>query len=394
MLDPHPPAEGGRRSAARPIRHPRGEWPSGRPSRSSSRDQEASRSTSCPHVVGERGGRVGELRRQVGRPVHVDADADDHRGDRSPSSATRPGSRPACGPSPTSTRSLGHFSPARRRPTSATARPRPAPTAIVTRWTRRRRQPPAAGARNTADEAPGGASHVRPAGPGPRSGGRPPGPCPRARPSRAARAGQRLVESGLGDPLDAPEPAVRAVRLRVAIRRRRRATYVFSKVLDRQPWRDRRPGHPRLPGARHRHRRRLLRPRPRRPARPPGRRGVRARRPDRRRELPEHRGDPRRHRSAAAPTACTPATASSPRTPTSPGPSPTVGVAFIGPPPEAIEVMGDKISARIGRREGRRHGVPGTHRASSPIRRRSSPSATSSATRSPSRPRTAAAGAA
>ena len=36
------------------------------------------------------------------------------------------------------------------------------------------------------------------------------------------------------------------------------------------------------------------------------------------------------------------------------------GVAFIGPPPEAIEVMGDKISARIAAEEAGVHGVPGT----------------------------------
>ena len=47
------------------------------------------------------------------------------------------------------------------------------------------------------------------------------------------------------------------------------------------------------------------------------------------------------------PTACIPGTASSRRTPTSLGRSPSEGVTFIGPPPEAIEPMGDKISARL-----------------------------------------------
>ena len=37
-----------------------------------------------------------------------------------------------------------------------------------------------------------------------------------------------------------------------------------------------------------------------------------------------------------------------------------MGVAFIGPPPEAIEVMGDKISARLAAEEVGVHGVPGT----------------------------------
>src|SRR5205814_3118499 len=37
-----------------------------------------------------------------------------------------------------------------------------------------------------------------------------------------------------------------------------------------------------------------------------------------------------------------------------------VGVVFIGPPPEAIEVMGDKISARLAAQRGGVAGVPGT----------------------------------
>ena len=68
----------------------------------------------------------------------------------------------------------------------------------------------------------------------------------------------------------------------------------ITKVLDRQPRRDRRPHRPRLQGRRHRLRRRLRRPRPRRPARQGRRRGVRPRRLDPRRDLPGPGQDPRR----------------------------------------------------------------------------------------------------
>ena len=71
-----------------------------------------------------------------------------------------------------------------------------------------------------------------------------------------------------------------------------------------------------------------------------------------------------------------------------------LGVAWIGPPPEAIEVMGDKISSRLAAAAGRRRERARHHRRRSPTRARSSRSARSSATRSRSRPRTAAAGAA
>ncbi|HNH38997.1 MAG TPA: biotin carboxylase N-terminal domain-containing protein, partial [Microthrixaceae bacterium] len=37
-----------------------------------------------------------------------------------------------------------------------------------------------------------------------------------------------------------------------------------------------------------------------------------------------------------------------------------MGVAFIGPPPAAIDVMGDKISARLAAEKVGVHGVPGT----------------------------------
>src|SRR5207244_2151324 len=37
-----------------------------------------------------------------------------------------------------------------------------------------------------------------------------------------------------------------------------------------------------------------------------------------------------------------------------------LGVTFVGPPPEAIEIMGDKISSRIAAQKAKVAGVPGT----------------------------------
>ena len=62
---------------------------------------------------------------------------------------------------------------------------------------------------------------------------------------------------------------------------------------DRQPGRNRGPGHPHLPRTRHRQCGGVLGPRPGCPPRSPGRRGVRARRSDRGGELSRHREDPR-----------------------------------------------------------------------------------------------------
>ena len=129
---------------------------------------------------------------------------------------------------------------------------------------------------------------------------------------------------------------------------------------DRQSGRDRGPGHPHLPRARHRHRGGVLRSRPRRPPRPPRRRGLRPRRPDRGGELPGHRRRSSTWPPDPAPTPSTRATASSPRTPTSPGPSPAPAWSWIGPPPEAIEIMGDKISSRLAAQRAEVAGVPGT----------------------------------
>ena len=141
----------------------------------------------------------------------------------------------------------------------------------------------------------------------------------------------------------------------------------------------------------HRHGGRVLRARPRRPARPPGRRGLRARRPDGGRELPQHRGDPRRHRAAAAPTACTPATASSPRTPTSPGPSPTAASRSSARRPRPSRSWATRCRAASPPQEAGVAGRARHHRVPARPPTRSSPSARSTAGRSPSRPRSAAA---
>ena len=92
--------------------------------------------------------------------------------------------------------------------------------------------------------------------------------------------------------------AARSLALARSSSRRAPCPYIGSRAAedpDRQPWRDRRPRHPGRPRARHRHGGGVLRARPQRPPRPPRRRGLRARRPDGGRELPQHRGDPRRH---------------------------------------------------------------------------------------------------
>ena len=67
------------------------------------------------------------------------------------------------------------------------------------------------------------------------------------------------------------------------------------------------------------------------------------------------------------------------------------GRHWIGPPPEAIEVMGDKISSRKAAAAADVASVPGTLEPDRRRSTRSSRSATSTAGRSRSRPRTAAA---
>ena len=65
-------------------------------------------------------------------------------------------------------------------------------------------------------------------------------------------------------------------------------------------------------------------------------------------------GDRRGRRARPAPTRSTRATASCPRTPASPRTSSSAGLVWVGPAPEAIERMGDKIAAKELARRGRR----------------------------------------
>ena len=154
-----------------------------------------------------------------------------------------------------------------------------------------------------------------------------------------------------------PSASTGVPRRRASMVRERHATYIGSRAPedpDRQPRRDRRAGHPRRPRARHR------RPSPSTPSSTatrstcgsPTRRTRSAARPRPRATSTPKRSSTRSAR--AAPTACTPATGSSPRTPTSPGRSPTMGVDVHRP------------AARGDRRDGRQ----GLVAARRPARRR------------------------
>ena len=129
------------------------------------------------------------------------------------------------------------------------------------------------------------------------------------------------------------------------IRLRRIGSHV-QESPGRQSRRDRRPHHPGLPGARAAHGGRLLRRRPRGAARALCRRGLSHRPAAGARELPEHPGHHRRRAARPAPRRSIPATASWPRTPTSPQAVLDAGLAWVGPPPAAIRAMGDKVAAR------------------------------------------------
>ena len=140
-------------------------------------------------------------------------------------------------------------------------------------------------------------------------------------------------------------------------------------------------------------RRRVLRARPRRRPRALRRRGLRARRADRGRELPQHRGDPRRdpqeRRRRRAPRLRV-----------------LLGERRLRPGRHRPRRRVDRSAGRGDRDHGRQDLVAARRRSGprspaspapprrSPTRARSSRSARSSGTRSRSRPRTAAAGAA
>ena len=80
-----------------------------------------------------------------------------------------------------------------------------------------------------------------------------------------------------------------------------------------------------------------------RPRRPTSRYGCPGRAD---RHVPARRPDRGRRSRRPGPTPSTPATGSWPRTPTSPPPSSTPGLTWVGPPPKAIAAMGSKVEAK------------------------------------------------
>ena len=270
---------------------------------------------------------------------------------------------PASLRSPTS-RSFGHLRSG-VNPADLLARRRAAsPTAAVTRCQPDGRQVE----RTQQDRHQQGGHPVRsptsgPAAPAPRSGGRPPPPAPRSAPAAARSATSRLVESITSSSSMVHEPGgVLQVVGELAPRpdTLQECLPVLSKVLiaNRGEIAVRVIRTCRELGIDDRGR--LLRPGPRRPSRAAGGRGVRPRRPDGGRELPGHGQDPRHRRPDPAPTPLHPGygffaeNADFARAVTE------AGVTWIGPPPEAIEVMGDKISSRLAAQRADVAGVPGT----------------------------------
>ena len=200
-------------------------------------------------------------------------------------------------PSPGHTRSLGHFSrgakPGHRLDRRGRRRPRP-PS-----W-RGRRPARAGGAGSTAaGRRPAAPSTCARPGPRPAVWWSATSTMPSGSPWRASSMASALVEPVSATQRTsanrAPGPAARADLARppgtqVTIWRAHQGPH-------RQPGRDRRPSHPRLQGDGHRHGGGVLRARPGGAARPPRRRGLRPGRPDGRRELPQHRADPRGDRA-------------------------------------------------------------------------------------------------
>ena len=312
--------------------------------------------------------------------------------DRASPVAPRPGSPPACGRRPRgrSATSAAASTPATRSHGLGAA---PAPAAIVTSV---QRASGGSSGRSSTDTSSDDAGRRAPrcgrAGPGRRSGGR----RPRRAPSGAPAA--RLVEQVAVRRVDARRTAGRrrsasASRVEVGAGRSRHRTRrirrphpgrlegrtLLRKDPDREPGRDRGPRHAHVPRARHRDRRGVLRARPRRrcTCATPTRRTRSAGRP--------------RPRATSTPTRSSTRSSSRGADGVHPGYGffsenadfaraiTAAGVAWIGPPPEAIEVMGDKISSRQAAAAADVESVPGTLDADHRRRARSSPSARSTA---------------